>query len=125
MAAKTRRGFTLVEMLVVIAIIGLLAAILLPAVNAARENARRGVCVAKLKELGRAARAFAGRKQRYPGYHELIGQGIDVGAMKPHQKSVSWHVLLLSDLDNENLYDEWVRWDTSGMNAMEPPPSDP
>ena len=61
-----RRAFTLVEMLVVIGIIAVLAALLLPAINMAREAARRGQCSNNLKNLNLAIQQFDQAKGCYP-----------------------------------------------------------
>jgi prepilin-type N-terminal cleavage/methylation domain-containing protein/prepilin-type processing-associated H-X9-DG protein len=69
-----RRGFTLVELLVVVAVIGLLVALLLPAFTAARNSARRIDCATRLRQIGLAMANYVdqqGPAGRYPDAAQL------------------------------------------------------
>ena len=67
--SKRLHGFTLVELLVVITIIGMLMGLLLPAVHAAREAARCNTCKSNLHQLAIAAISYESSLQQYPGFH--------------------------------------------------------
>lgn len=84
------RAFTLIEVLVVIAVIGLLVALLLPAVQSAREAARRTQCVNNLKQFGIAIHI-------YESSHGCFPAG-------SNGNNYSHHAMLLRELEHANLY---------------------
>src|SRR6516164_9548103 len=75
-----RMGFTLIELLVVIAIIAILIGLLLPAVQAAREAARRAQCTNNLKQIALAASNYHDVNGCFPG-----------GSYSPVSKPAAWH----------------------------------
>jgi len=105
-------GFTLVELLVVVAIIGVLVALLLPAVQAARESARRAACTNNLRQIGLAALNYESSAGSLPpGY--LAGTNFvrpwqDTDASGPHQMTGVF-TFLLPRLEAQAVYDRFTR----------------
>ena len=78
-----RRGFTLVELLVVIAIVGMLVAFLLPAVNAARNAARRTQCMNNLRQVGLSIEMYLdSHGEEYPHVAAIPGIGDDPSVLE-------------------------------------------
>jgi prepilin-type N-terminal cleavage/methylation domain-containing protein/prepilin-type processing-associated H-X9-DG protein len=104
-----RSGFTLVELLVVIAIIGILVGLLLPAVQAAREAARRMQCSNNLKQLGLAALNYESAFKKFPPNHVWALQptngGDRVGSIA-NLECWGWTVMLMPFMEQGNLYDQ-------------------
>ena len=93
--ARDDRAFTLIELLVVISIIGILVALLLPAVQSAREAARRAGCVNNLKQLGLALHNYESVHQTLPpGYvSKFDNVGTDLGP------GWGWAAMLLPQME--------------------------
>jgi prepilin-type N-terminal cleavage/methylation domain-containing protein len=114
MARRSKQGFTLVELLVVIAIIGILVGLLLPAVQAAREAARRMQCSNNVKQITLAVHNFHDAQRKFP-YGVLRNQTNDhphpdfgkVGTPTPQNRRYAMMYQLLPYMEQTNLYSRW------------------
>ena len=97
----------MVELLVVIAIIAMLVAILLPAVNAAREAARRTKCKSNIRQIGIALNSYHGAHSEFPPF--LINRTGNPRRIADVDKGPNWLVLLLPFVEEQSLYDQWDR----------------
>jgi prepilin-type N-terminal cleavage/methylation domain-containing protein len=97
-----RRAFTLVELLVVIAVIGILIGLLMPAVQKAREAANRISCANNLKQIGLAMHHYHVDYGKLPPRARLAGPcDANNGA------GATWAVLIMPYLEQDNLYNQW------------------
>ena len=109
--SRPLHGFTLVELLVVIAIIAILIALLLPAVQAAREAARRTQCSNNLKQIGLGLLNYHDTHKRFP-MGQLDGQG------------TAWSAYVLPFIEQLNTYDVIDFEDVGNGNWAMPVPGD-
>src|ERR671913_293168 len=103
MRQSKARGFTLIELLVVIAIIAVLIGLLLPAVQASREAARRIQCTNHLKQLALAAHNYESTHRVYPPGQIKLGFPI-----MPRFRGFSLSVNMLQFLEQHPLYTRWI-----------------
>ncbi|HWQ90223.1 MAG TPA: DUF1559 domain-containing protein [Clostridia bacterium] len=93
----THRAFTLVELLVVIAVIAILAALLLPALTQSKAKAQRAVCQSNLRQMGVALNLYADEANQYPTSFRRLPAGR--GSPNPLGSSISlWNAAILPHL---------------------------
>jgi len=100
--ARQRKAFTLVELLVVMTIIGMLMALLLPAVQSAREAGRRTACTSNLYMLALAAIRFDEQSGFLPGWRNR-------GPVPGNSLAVSWPLMLMPNMERNDIYVAWER----------------
>jgi len=99
------RGFTLIELLVVIAIIGVLVGLLLPAVQQAREAARRMTCVNNLKQTGLAMHSYYDSNRQLPSGYISPGTSAADPSASETAKGYAWGFVLLPYMEQSSLFD--------------------
>ena len=104
-AAAGLSGFTLIELLVVISIIAILIGLLLPAVQAAREQARRTACTNNLKQVGLALANYTNRHGTLPPGYQSVYSPLFQQEIGP---GWGWASMILPDLEQQPLHDKIV-----------------
>ena len=130
------RGFTLVELLAVIAIIGVLVGLLLPAVQAARESARMSACMNNMKQIGLGALNFESARNQLPPLqidHTVAPFNVWNGTAYYGRTNMlgfaTFFAHILPFIEAQTVYDKFYIqepisfWDATGSSAASPAPS--
>jgi prepilin-type N-terminal cleavage/methylation domain-containing protein/prepilin-type processing-associated H-X9-DG protein len=106
-------AFTLIELLVVISIIGLLAGLLLPAIQAARESGRRVTCVNNQRNIATALLQFESSAGAFPGWRNKV-------KINGNDAPVSWVTKILVQLEEADLYQAILNGTASSSSQVVP-----
>jgi len=119
---RVTAGITLVELLVTIAIIGMLAGLLLPAMSAARESARRGTCMHNMSQIAKAITAYDAEKSHLPGWRDTVDDFSKVKASSEGtrpQACVSWTVKILPFIDQREIFDWYETFSGTSTGSVD------
>jgi prepilin-type N-terminal cleavage/methylation domain-containing protein/prepilin-type processing-associated H-X9-DG protein len=105
MTGLNRKGFTLVELLVVVVIIAMLVGLTVPAVQNARERARQAQCTNNQHEIALAVLQYETAKKSFPGYVNKFGTTRT--SKTDSRPPLSWATVILPGLGNEKAWQEW------------------
>jgi len=119
------RGFTLIELLVVIAIIGVLVGLLLPAVQQAREAARRASCSNNMRQHGLAMHNYENAHKYFPAACYTVDSATAPTKGNPAGKETSWTAFVLTNLEQGNVNYDFTKhwWETENRAAATIQPS--
>ncbi len=118
MSSFSRRGFTLIELLVVIAVIAVLVSLLLPAVQSAREAARRAQCQNNLKQIGLASMNYESANRTLPP-GSVNSNTPGVWGAQPFDSRHTFFTLILPFMDQAAIHDA-INFDLGAGNSDGP-----
>lgn len=104
---RRSRGFTLIELLVVIAIIAILVALLLPAVQQAREAARRTQCKNNLKQIGLAVHNYADVHKVFPPGWIAVEPATRQPSAHEGTSGIGWAAMVLPFMEQDNVWKQF------------------
>src|SRR5881394_3866337 len=105
LASRTKRGFTLVELLVVIGIIAVLVGILMPALSRARAQAQSTQCLSNLRTIGQGLRIYMVQNKGSLPWGDFLDP---VNTWNPDSETANWSIRIASALSEGRLADNFA-----------------
>lgn len=121
---ESRRALTLVELLVVIAVVATLMGVLVPALQVARESTRRSTCANNLRQIAVGMTAYGDANRVLPGWRNAIGNYSFAKAnSNPGEAAVSWAVAILPQIDEQVVHQWYTTYAADAAEDASAPPT--